>query len=561
MKRIVALALATSICVSLATSPNANAGRVLDPNLKNLGLHFVENEEVTNITSVIYGRLNQDSALDYKICKTATDSTCDAATHLFIIQFFSPCVLATDVNCIEEVFASKDGVKIVGKYQRHFPASGTADFPAEPKMKLPAGKGSSFVVKIPGVVHEGGSDEYLVALSNKSNIYKKAGESAENFEIGVNELIGSIAPFEIVAGNYRAVTVEDGYSSNGGVRLTPSGETCFATETGTCAAVKNFPKKYQFGMTVRLSKKLNGWFHGRISTPKVKTSSTEQTYSFTIEAYPVKVASLDFVVPTSELSQELRDLVFNGKEWGMTGDEKGIKIVAPLDLDLSQTLLKLFTPNFKDTATRTSDYWTFYTLGGYRDDPINKCSNESGSLAGVVTTNSLLYSSGPPTFNKQESSLDYKVSSPHFESSGQEATGTYDLLLRSDVARCIYGFTEAPIKASLEVISSDGTSQIATTTINEKDGWIYMSASGFGYSAPIVRAKLSQEKSVNNPVTQASPSPTTSANAVVTPAPTSTQGTSASKSKTKKTITCTKSGSRKKVTAMNPKCPQGWKKA
>jgi hypothetical protein len=47
----------------------------------------------------------------------------------------------------------------------------------------------------------------------------------------------------------------------------------------------------------------------------------------------------------------------------------------------------------------------------------------------------------------------------------------------------------------------------------------------------------------------------------VTPAPTSTQGTSASKSKTKKTITCTKSGSRKKVTAMNPKCPQGWKKA
>jgi hypothetical protein len=111
--------------------------------------------------------------------------------------------------------------------------------------------------------------------------------------------------------------------------------------------------------------------------------------------------------------------------------------------------------------------------------------------------------------------------------------------MRSDVARCIYGFSKAPISATLEITSSDGTPQIATTIIGEKNGWVYLRAKNFGFSDPIIKAKLSQEPEV-----------------VVTPTPTPTIKPAAKRT----TITCIKGKTSKKVTAVKPKCPSGFKK-
>jgi hypothetical protein len=65
--------------------------------------------------------------------------------------------------------------------------------------------------------------------------------------------------------------------------------------------------------------------------------------------------------------------------------------------------------------------------------------------------------------------------------------------MRSDVARCIYGFSKAPINATISVTSADGTPQIATTIVGEKDGWLYLQAKNFEFSAPTVTAKLTQD--------------------------------------------------------------------
>jgi hypothetical protein len=109
--------------------------------------------------------------------------------------------------------------------------------------------------------------------------------------------------------------------------------------------------------------------------------------------------------------------------------------------------------------------------------------------------------------------------------------------MRSDIARCVYRFSKAPIKAELSIVSADGTPQIATTIISEKDGWISLSAQNFEFSAPVIKAKLTQE---------AEPTPTPSAS---------------SKPVAKAvTITCIKGKVTKKVTAVNPKCPTGYKK-
>jgi hypothetical protein len=141
-----------------------------------------------------------------------------------------------------------------------------------------------------------------------------------------------------------------------------------------------------------------------------------------------------------------------------------------------------------------------------------------------------MYIDSPPAFDVNEQTLTYKVAATHFDEKGEVFLGSYDLALRSDVARCLYGFSAAPISAKIEVISQFGEKQIAVTTVNEKNGWLYLSAKGFTFSSPTVKVKLTQEPSK-----------------IVA-------------SKNASTITCVKGKITKKVTGVNPKCPTGYKK-
>jgi hypothetical protein len=110
------------------------------------------------------------------------------------------------------------------------------------------------------------------------------------------------------------------------------------------------------------------------------------------------------------------------------------------------------------------------------------------------------------------------------------------------VARCLYKFSNAPISATIEVVSESGANQVATTTVNEKGGWLYLSAKNFTFSAPTVRVKLTQE--AEKPA--------------VTPTPSASKAPIAVPKLL--TISCVKGKITKKVTATKPVCPAGYKK-
>jgi hypothetical protein len=106
--------------------------------------------------------------------------------------------------------------------------------------------------------------------------------------------------------------------------------------------------------------------------------------------------------------------------------------------------------------------------------------------------------------------------------------GTYDLVLRSDAARCLYGFSSAPVSATVSIAGADGSQSVATTVVTEKDGWLKMKAAGFTFSEKQIKVKITQE--------------------------------SVAIAKKKSTITCVKGKITKKVSAVSPKCPAGFKK-
>jgi len=181
--------------------------------------------------------------------------------------------------------------------------------------------------------------------------------------------------------------------------------------------------------------------------------------------------------------------------------------------------LRLFTDFLGDTATRVIPTWSISNLLQTSPQP---CLADSSRLLGLVTTNATVYGAAPPVFTA--GSLNYEVSALHRVPGGDVFSGSYDLVLRSDTARCLYGFSDAPVRAEISVRSEDGTEQVATTSVSESDGWLRLSARNFTFSSPKISVVLTSD------------APKT------------------------KTIVCKKGKKRKKVSGVNPVCPAGWRK-
>jgi hypothetical protein len=207
--------------------------------------------------------------------------------------------------------------------------------------------------------------------------------------------------------------------------------------------------------------------------------------------------------------------------------------------------MNLWLPLLNDKAAAMRTFWVAQTIRGELPFESQNCVRGKG-FTGVIGTNAVVYSDGPPKFDKEEQSLNYTVGASHLDSKGELFKGYYQLNLRSDVARCLYGFGSAPIQAKIEVSSSDGTPSVATTVINEKDGWLKMTASGFTFSTPSIKVKFSQAA---EPVVTPTPTPSATPSATVKPIVTK-----------KIVIVCMKGKVIKKVTAIKPKCPTGYKK-
>jgi hypothetical protein len=177
-----------------------------------------------------------------------------------------------------------------------------------------------------------------------------------------------------------------------------------------------------------------------------------------------------------------------------------------------------------ETAAATNTYWR---LSSWLDGSQNQysCPNVTG-VKGVVLTNAAAYTPSAPAWNRSTGALDFEVASTHLKANGEANEGFYDLLLNDKIAKCIWGAGVTGGKASISVINADGTPQVATTTFAISGGWAKFKAYGYHYSKPQISVNLIQ---------------------------------SPSKPKSS-TITCVKGKLTKKVTAVAPKCPAGFKR-
>jgi hypothetical protein len=256
--------------------------------------------------------------------------------------------------------------------------------------------------------------------------------------------------------------------------------------------------------------------NGRLSDPRVDVKPNGKGQAFSIEAAPMQVPIFAMYKKFSEYPKEFQD--FNQRVGGGagrimfpsnwptvysgSGREPFDKISAFHSLNTYDqqafTEFKYFLAASDNKAVATKNLWHFESNRLFFQDgdlKLNECSRDLTGLAGFVSTNSTMFLATPPKFNALTQSLDYQVAAPHFDRNGKENIGQYNLVIDSKVARCLYKFSTAPIQASVSVINADGTQQISTSVINEKNGWLYLSVNGYTYSAPTLKVKLSQEGS------------------------------------------------------------------
>jgi len=496
-------------------------------------------------------------------CSSLSDAKCAKSDYWKFMAGLDFCNPTLVINCIEGVTASdSSGVPLNVNIAQAFPGVRSQDFVGDSAFDLPNG-GQIHLVSIPGAPHPGG-DLYapivLIHGVKDSNLNSPASFTMDQVSIGLYAVSINNAHYDTLLQSTNAAQyVDRSWGFGGG-----AADGCAVNDAFTCAAKQPLPLNIKFGIKIRVSFKIPGWMHGLFSDPNIKVVSAAPNQS-TLEISANAVQSPVFALwkKKTELPQSLIDFyAARPQPLGGSGSGAGNQTLQSGDpakwslmfdptsfgqFDMDQFLQWL--PIFGDKATADSTYWNVFADGGYISG--RNCALMPNQVSGVISTNAAEYIAGPPQWDANSQTLDYKVASAHYMASGEVFKGTYDLAIQSDYARCLYGFTKAPISATVSVVSNSGDATVATTSVREENNYLYLSAKGFTFSNPTIKVRLTQEA----PPVAAPVTPETPNTPVIAPAP--TKPVAAAK---KITITCVKGKITKKVISLKPNCPSGYKK-
>ena len=523
------------------------------------------------------------------LCSSTSDLHCKNISQFSYQSIFPICLSAADLDCIEGVSAiSSSGRVEAGKFISYTVPEHVNKFPPDPVLGIPKTETPS-LWEIPSAPHQYGT-QYAVVVGQSGSVKMETyGNSTQSqlyaYLLPVSKIdmgyLRNESPLKVGYDSlWEAPRDSAGRTNTQGYGTSTDACTMSLAEVGKCLTSHIFPDGFKYSLKIRLSKEPVAWLHGRMVDPSISINPLNSAVEMVVTASPTKVPVFSLGLDSSKLSSEQENIWVSCFTDGTACIGGGTQGGATIDFsrsftaDYSKTLnlwanmngfgpvaikgIQLLAPLVGDKSQALPSAWSFHTLPTNQLTNANSCFATGAGLKGIVTTNSTAYSEGPPAF--KDGSLQYTVASAHYNPDGSVFKGTYNLVMRSDVARCLYKFTNAPIKASISVISSDGSADVATTVSNETGGWLYLSANNFTFSTPTVQVKLSQDAPAPlvapTPIATPKPDPSASSAPVAAPAPIVVPIAAAKKT----TITCIKGKTTKTVTAVKPTCPTGYRK-
>jgi len=178
------------------------------------------------------------------------------------------------------------------------------------------------------------------------------------------------------------------------------------------------------------------------------------------------------------------------------------------------------------------DHWSSLPKGSFYDDACADSGYYFGSSNAII--------GGQPYMSDLET-LKFNIGSAHLLSTGEMNRGFFRAAYPVKYLDCRWpgNLLTKSARIQVSVVNPDGTNQVATTSVKIQNGIFRIDAYGFHYSQPTIVLKPTTDTKV--PLVNVSSAPNT-------------------KSAAKTTITCVKGKTSKKVTALKPVCPKGFKK-
>lgn len=385
------------------------------------------------------------------------------------------CESATQINCLESfAIGTTQSAATPAKLVRQVAGY---SIPAQPAKGIPQGG-------LPGiweaqVANSSGSSLYAVnpriVVSIRNGVVK-----AEDFQVSVwpisNRTDSTKTPvFFRQTDSQRKASVEGAWDVQ-----------CAVVDKDYCGQIEDFAPGSVVNVTVRISNSITGWLKGRLTNPSISsTQFSSEANRFVLQGEPVTVPKLGARISSTDpefLASDGRTTIGN-----TTGQYHVLRADSPTGIQF----VKKLAAATSDTAKATETLWY---LGSLANTPaLARCSPAAGQFIGLVTTNAMAFDGGVPKF--ESGFFSYNLAGLHLAPDGKtENLGSYDLAIQSDVARCLYGFSKAPISATITVTGSTGEQKVALTQVSEKAGWLSLSAKGFTFSENQIKVQLRQAK-------------------------------------------------------------------
>ena len=367
---------------------------------------------------------------------------------------------------------------------------------------------------------------------------------------------------------------------------TNSGSGCFGYFAGanfSCEFINvdKFPPNTKFRIKTNFLKtksilENSPWLIGHLVNTRISTiSNNDSSQTLVVEGAPtisaMVVAKFE-KTPSSYLTylkaMEIRTKLYTGDlypfEYSYQNflDSQGGDNLSPAEPGVVEAwnLIEKLAPfkYFKEEESWLVQTATVWPSGSQL---LDKCNSEKFS-SGLLASNALGTNPRAPIWDPSTKELSYSVASPHLKANGSTNFGFYELSIDQRLAQCLWGKDILQYKASISVTSLDGEKKISTIGLASRDGFITFRATGFTYSANAIQVKLSSSSNgaeIKNdlpdyvfPMEQISKE---TPKVAVTP-----NASTSPRVIQRTTISCIKGKVTKKVTAVSPKCPAGYKK-
>jgi hypothetical protein len=506
IRKILTVLTLTTLIINSAISP-AQAADAYMPELiplpnDSVMFMMVEPSNTQNFNYLITKKdanVQVNNAKDWIYCDSFEDPKCDfndQSQSIVANSILPVCANQDQIHCVEALSFAKAGEDFIpAEFLRS--ASGGQRFPEVASLDFP-GDGAPSIWQASNAEHSAGKKYSVVvrlSMNYNHNLRKFIPRDFNATVVPVREVPGSYQPQRV-----------SGASNN-----------CAFVESGICGYPQDFPVDTKVKLSFRITNKVGGWFQGRLKDPVLQVSKfNENSNLITVDGSPSTVARFATPRTKSQFTEKEREFYSNSR-WGTassegSGPEGGMS-------SYSFPFIEYFRDSLNDTSSGVNTYWSLSTTSWGSG---SQCLADTSKIQGIVTTNAMGYDGNAPSF--VNGFLDYKVSGFHYMPDGKtEVQGTYDLVMKSETARCLYGFTAAPIYAAVTVISGNSSTLVGTTTVSEKNGWLKLAAYGFTFSEKTIKVKITQQKNQ------------------------------------KYSISCAKGKATKKVTGTKPKCPKGFK--